>query len=939
MKQFTHLSLVSLLFLIGIVTSHAQVANDNFSNAITVQHQANWSSALAAYTTVGATADGNAASCWNTAPSYNVWFKFVATDPVVKIGIKRGGSYGNIRRINAALWEADGTTGLACHRYVYDNDNVFVQYLNLTVGDTYYIAVDNYGAGYRGSFTLTMDNTVDYDFYEGAITVQHQANWSSAQAAYTTIGATADRNAAGCWNTAPSYNRWFKFVATSPVVKLGIIRGGSYGSIRRINAAIWEADGTTEIACHRYVYDNDNVYVQYLNLTVGDTYYIAVDNYGAGYRGSFTLTMDTTVDYDFYEGAKEIPSIVEWCSPNAAYTTIGATADRNAASCWNTSPFYNRWFKFQATSTGKVIVTALRGGAYGSLRRINLALWEADGITEITCNRYVYDNDNVTIQTTALTPGNTYYISIDNYGAGYRGSFTLCLDDDRIKWLGTTDSDWATPTNWSGGIIPTTNDDISISSGRPNYPIMNSGSNAFVKSLTIKPQASLTIPSGKSLTVINELILESDATGNASLIDQGTLNYNSSKSSYQTYLTEDKWHLISSPITDAKSGIYTDTYLSHFTETDSVWHYIPGTNDLLIPGKGYASWAASWLTGATTVTYHGEFNTGDITAGSLSYTPIPGAGDGWNLVGNPYPSAIEWNTNWTMSNVDPTVYVLNSAVGQYLNWNANTSIGTMGDGEIPPAQGFWVKANANSPSLTIPQSERIHTDKNFYKNSKSTNNILSLSIFGNGYGDKMIVGFNKEAKENFDYHFDAYKLVGLAAAPQLYSTKGNDKLSMLFLPESEQLIVPINLSVEAKNIYTITVNDIDSFDPLTDLFLEDLKENVIINLRHQNQYEFVSQSTDKLERFKLHFAFNTENQEIDKAREISIYSSEKTIYVDIPDMFTGDIEVYTVMGKRLLAKEALGGSLNTIKLPNNEGIFIVRVIGLTHLKTKKVYIK
>ena len=67
-----------------------------------------------------------------------------------------------------------------------------------------------------------MDDTVDYDYYEGAIEVPHQTGWCSPDAAYTTVGATPDRNAASCWNTNPDYNRWFYFVATSPFVTVTV---------------------------------------------------------------------------------------------------------------------------------------------------------------------------------------------------------------------------------------------------------------------------------------------------------------------------------------------------------------------------------------------------------------------------------------------------------------------------------------------------------------------------------------------------------------------------------------------------------------------------------------------------------------------------------------------------------------------------------------------
>ncbi|MEZ5198094.1 MAG: hypothetical protein R2764_17400 [Bacteroidales bacterium] len=473
---------------------------DYYEGAIEVPHTADWCSADAEYTTIGATPDRNAASCWNTSPDYNRWFKFQATSPFVTLTIKRGGTFGTIRRINAAIWESDGITEVACNRYVGDYDNVVVGFTNLTVGDWYYISVDNNYSGYRGTFTLCMDNTADYDFYEGAIEVPHSTDWCSADAEYTTIGATPDKNAASCWNTNPDYNRWFKFQATSPFVTLTIKRGGAFGTIRRINAAIWEVDGVTEVACNRYVGDYDNVSVGFTNLTVGNWYYVSVDNNYSGYRGTFTLCLDNAADYDFYEGALELTDLSNWCSTPGIYTTIGATPDRNAASCWNTSPDYNRWFKFQGPVTGNLTITVLRGGSYGTIRRINLALWESDGVTEIACDRYVGDYDNITIQVTGLTTGDWYYISVDNNYSGYRGSFTLCLDDDRMRWNGNMSTDWADPGNWSFAYVPTSSDDVLIPSGLTNYPetLADTVPTATANSIIMEPGTRLTVPTGKA---------------------------------------------------------------------------------------------------------------------------------------------------------------------------------------------------------------------------------------------------------------------------------------------------------------------------------------------------------------------------------------------------------------------------------------------------------
>ena len=74
-----------VLTVMSFTTIIAQPANDNFASAIEVTHADDWCSADAAYTTVDATPDGNAGSCWNTNPNYNVWFYFVATSTEVTV--------------------------------------------------------------------------------------------------------------------------------------------------------------------------------------------------------------------------------------------------------------------------------------------------------------------------------------------------------------------------------------------------------------------------------------------------------------------------------------------------------------------------------------------------------------------------------------------------------------------------------------------------------------------------------------------------------------------------------------------------------------------------------------------------------------------------------------------------------------------------------------
>ncbi|WP_205720269.1 FG-GAP-like repeat-containing protein [Fodinibius halophilus] len=87
------------------------------------------------------------------------------------------------------------------------------------------------------------------------------------------------------------------------------------------------------------------------------------------------------------------------------------------------------------------------------------------------------------------------------------------------------------------------------------------------------------------------------------------------------------------------------------------------------------------------------------------------ARDGWNLIGNPFGSTIDWDasTGWSKSNIDQSFYVwsdsANGGAGAYLSWNGST--GTLPNGLIAPMQGFWVKANNNGkPWLYVEDEAR-----------------------------------------------------------------------------------------------------------------------------------------------------------------------------------------------------------------------------------------
>ena len=359
--------------LLSFYDSFAQPVNNNIAGAITLTHSSNNCSANAAYTTVNATADGLTGSCWENGPNYNVWFTFVATSANVTLDLKVAGAEGTLQHPNMALWASNGTTQLKCVRRIDATTDVQITSSSLTIGNTYYISVDNYvGLGFRGTFTLCIDNTVTNDEIAGATTITHSSNNCSANAAYTTINATADGLTGSCWENGPNYNRWFTFVATSANVTLDLKVAGAEGTMQHPNMALWASNGTTQLKCVRRIDATTDVQITSSSLTIGNTYYVSVDNYvGLGYRGTFTLCIDNTTTYDQFAGAITLTHSSNNCSANAAYSTVNATADGLTGSCWENGPNYNRWFKFVATTTN--VTLDLKVGAGN--RRANSPAW------------------------------------------------------------------------------------------------------------------------------------------------------------------------------------------------------------------------------------------------------------------------------------------------------------------------------------------------------------------------------------------------------------------------------------------------------------------------------------------------------------------------------------------------------------------------------------
>ena len=481
-----------------------------------------------------------------------------------------------------------------------------------------------------------------------------------------------------------------------------------------------------------------------------------------------------------------------------------------------------------------------------------------------------------------------------------------------VTWQGTTDNDWNTKgTNWSGtyGFIPDASFNVNIpATGITNYP-------------TISSEAAC-----------NDLTIQSSSTGDGSLLGQGNLTAYGTVTT-QRYISNDQWHGVSSPLDGATAqSLYSNTanvYLKYHTESTNLYTNVTSLGTDLGDMKGWMM----WYDGASGETFDitGTLRTGTVGSADNLTRAADGNDNGWNFVGNPFPSSIDWDGGtWTKTNVGASIYLYNN--GSWATWNGTTGTG-MTSGNIAMGQGFFVEVTdgggVTTGTLTMTDDVQVHSTVGFMKSVTAIAELVRLEVSNGEYTDETVIYFDNEATSGYDYQHDAHKLFSFNNnRPQIYST-ANDNMSINVLPV-ENTDVPIDVrGLDGENM-TIAATEVIGFG---DVMLLDNANGELTNLMEQD-YEF-SYFEDITDRFLLLFA-TVGDEEIEESN-CDIYSINSNIRVTIHNQVDAEIAVFNIMGQKLVHTTATG-SITDIPI-SEAGCYIVKVIYDNNIETTKVIIK
>ncbi len=387
--------------------------------------------------------------------------------------------------------------------------------------------------------------------------------------------------------------------------------------------------------------------------------------------------------------------------------------------------------------------------------------------------------------------------------------------------------------------------------------------------------------------------------------------------------------------------------------------YIPYVDPTGILGvfKGYAvNFGAS--NSAKMIEVTGTVNNGsqsiNLTNNNRTYT------QGFNLVGNPYPSPIDWNaiSGWTKNNVDAALYFFTtSGTNQYTGVYTSAVNGAGGGSIIPSMQGFFVHVT-DSPTGTYPvnavlsatNAVRVNNFSNeFVKTQQEQKETLKISAkFDNSnLQDDLLFYFEQGATLEFDARLDALKLMNTdPSIPNLYClTNTKQAISINAIPavfENAETIIPLGISLATDNWISISLEDLPTSIADKYIYLIDLNENKVIDLTQKSIYRFYSKAGKNETRFQLRMSNTPMPIDTIVFNELfSLDSSNGTITVkmnlNLGDI--GDIRVTTLTGQILDTLFVTNKDVVEITGIKSTGLYIVSFYSSKGVYSKKIIIK
>ncbi len=581
------------------------------------------------------------------------------------------------------------------------------------------------------------------------------------------------------------------------------------------------------------------------------------------------------------------------------------------------------------------------------------------------------------------------------------------------NWNGSVNGNWYEPNNWTPVGVPSLDECVVIPDDGtvPNSPVANQvATPALGRTLTMQTGSYLEVATDTELMIRESVNVQSTGVLNlrssASLIqmddsatNSGVIYMQRSPNSDESAVGPSEYVYWSSPvenfvvtdISPSSTRLYgwTPTMTGNGTGNHGEWYDATGPMDdatgYIVRGLGGTPAtipSTAYAIPNNTALFYGVPNNGVITKaifhGGYNGAPYPGVGntatnedDNWNLIGNPYPSAISANAFVDFNtNINGTVYMWDHTNGTSLvtgdpfyqdfayNYDGNDYFEHNNTGSNPPGtndlfigagQGFFVFMNHGATSgtdVTFNNSMRYdnsiddlinnYDNNDFYRlnsQERSTEDIERHRIWldllsPNDVTNSILVGYVTNATNDFDRLYDGYDFSSDNSG--FYSIVDDKDLSIQgrALPFTSEDTVELGVAANEPGSHTIAINTLDGLfiDEGQGIYIEDIELNLIHNLR-TSPYTFTMSEGRHNSRFILRFTDDALSIAEAEISEVFIIAPKgKYVKVTSNNSQIKAITIYDILGRPLLKRTNVNAPDSIIQTENlSNGAYIVEV--------------
>ncbi|WP_312765049.1 T9SS type A sorting domain-containing protein [Epilithonimonas sp.] len=589
-----------------------------------------------------------------------------------------------------------------------------------------------------------------------------------------------------------------------------------------------------------------------------------------------------------------------------------------------------------------------------------------------------------------LTPNTTYYYRVNAVSGSCKSS------DSNVQTVLTNNTVIWTNNAWTNGAGPTSTLDAIV---RDAYSTSASG-NITAKDLTVENTGSVTIGNSTSVKVEGTLVINnnvakdnfviqtggnllqtSTAANNTNGIIQAQRSVTGINNDLNTAMDYVYWSSpVSGQITTGSTGFSPGTPANRFYEYNESKDTFKATTDgTFTAGKGYAVRAETGLNPDTNANYidgysktykfNGVPNNGDISV-DLARTNVTGTtGLGFNLVGNPYPSNMDfrelyaanssaiyntayfWTNNVFVKTQAGTNYAQNNyAVYNGTGGNAATQAAegsgdtTVPDGLVSVGQGFIVQAkNQGTSSLSFKNSYsaghdlRVSNNAHFFqKQSDSKNRFWIKLVSPTNLINTQLIGYVSGASNDFEQDYDTEALS--TSSDVFYSVLGSKQL--LIQGRSENFnsndVIPVGANFFQSGTYKIGLDKAEGiFENGQRVYLKDKLLNKTVDLS-QGDYSFTASKGLDNSRFEIVYKDNSVLGVDGLSKSEFLVYKDAGEYVIRSTKKLGKVEVYDATGRMLKSFNSTENIMRIDISDVSNGIYIVKVENSGDTKTKKI---